>query len=80
MDDEGSVDKLVSVIIKALNAGIDASTPWSKPSPRSVAGFDQKCKDLCTEVQQLRRRWQRSRQDDDYEAYRKARNRKGRHI
>lgn len=41
MDDEGSVDELVSAIIKALNAGVDASTPWSKPSPRSVAGFDQ---------------------------------------
>lgn len=40
----------------------------------------QECKDICTEVQQLRRRWQRTRRDDDYEAYRQARNRKGRHI
>lgn len=74
------IDKFVSSIIKALDAGIDASTPWSNPSPRSISGFDQECKDICTEVQQLRRTWQRSRQDEDYEAYRNARNRKGRHI
>lgn len=46
----------------------------------SVAGFNQECKDICTEVQQLRRKWQRTRHEDDYEAYRQARNRKGRHI
>ena len=77
---EENIDKLVSTIIRSLDAGIEASTPWSNPSPRSIAGFDQECKDICTEVQQLRRRWQRTRQDDDYEAYRQARNRKGRHI
>lgn len=64
----------------ALDAGIEASTPWSNPSPRSILGFDQECKDICTEVQQLRRRWQSTRQDDNYKAYRQARNRKGRHI
>lgn len=38
------------------------------------------CKAICREVQQLRHRWQRTRQEEDYEAYRQARNRKGRHI
>ena len=75
-----SIDECVSSVIDALDAGIEASTPWSNPSPRSTSGFDQECKDICTQVQQLRRRWQRTRQDDDYEAYRKARNRKGRLI
>ena len=78
--DNDSIDKFVSSIISALDAGIEASTPWSNPSSRSIAGFDKECKDICTEVQQLRRRWQRSRQDEDYEAYRQARNRKGRFI
>jgi hypothetical protein len=55
--DKDSINKFVSSIISALDAGIEASTPWSNPSPRSIAGFDQECKDLCTEVQQLRRRW-----------------------
>ena len=80
LKDKESIDKFVSSIVDALDAGIEASTPWSNPSPRSVSGFDQECKDICAEVQQLRRRWQRTRQDDDYEAYRQARNRKGRHI
>ena len=35
---------------------------------------------MCREVQQLRRKWQRTRHQDDYEAYRVARNRKGRLI
>lgn len=74
------INEYVRSIINALKAGIDASTPWSNPSPRSISGFDQKCKDICREVQQLRRRWQRTRLEDDYEAYREARNRKGRHI
>jgi len=78
--DNETIDEYVHSIINTLNAGIDASTPWSNPSPRSVPGFDQECKDICTEVQQLRRRWQRTRHEDDYEAYRQARNRKGRHI
>ncbi|KAF4222379.1 hypothetical protein CNMCM5878_005661 [Aspergillus fumigatiaffinis] len=78
--DKDSIDKFISSIISALDAGIEASTPWLNPSPRSIAGFDQECKDLCTQVQQLRRTWQQSRQDEDYEAYRQARNRKGRLI
>ncbi|KAF3352307.1 hypothetical protein VdG1_09169 [Verticillium dahliae VDG1] len=80
LSDEKSIDDDVSSIISALIAGIELSTPWSNPSPRSIAGFDQECKDICSEVQQLRRRWQRTRQEDDYEAYRQARNKKGRHI
>ncbi|KAJ6436485.1 hypothetical protein O9K51_10967 [Purpureocillium lavendulum] len=78
--DRDDIDALVASIINALGEGIDASTPWSSPSPRSIAGFDQECKDICSEVQQLRRRWQRTRHDDDYEAYRQARNRKGRLV
>ncbi|KAM3547744.1 hypothetical protein ARSEF4850_009829, partial [Beauveria asiatica] len=80
LEDEESIDAHVTQIISALEAGIEASTPWSNPSPHSIAGFNQECKDICTEVQQLRRKWQRTRQDNDYEAYRQARNRKGRHI
>jgi ribonuclease HI len=78
--DRESIDGFVSTLVQALNAGIEASTPWSNQSPRSIPGFNQECRDLCTEVQQLRRRWQRTRQDGDYEAYRQARNRKGRLV
>jgi ribonuclease HI len=80
LKDKSSTDEYVSAIIKAIHAGIDVSTPWSNPSLRSIPGFNQECKDICAEVQQLRRRWQRTRHEDDYEAYREACNRKGRHI
>jgi hypothetical protein len=72
LQDEGNIDRYVSAIIDALSAGIDASTPWSNPSPRSIPGFDQECKDICAEVQQLRRRWQQTRLEDDYNAYRET--------
>lgn len=78
--DEQTIDKAVSTVIGAIEAGIESSTPWSNPSPHSISGFNQECKELCSEVQQLRRRWQRTRLDDDYETYRQARNRKGRQI
>ncbi|KAM0742770.1 hypothetical protein ACQRIT_002947 [Beauveria bassiana] len=74
------IDAYVAAIVKASDTGINESTPWSNPSPRSIQGSDEECKEICKEVQQLRRTWQRTRQDDDYEAYRKACNRKGRHI
>ena len=80
LDNNSSIDEFVAFILYAVTQGIDASTPWSNPNPRSIPGFNQECKDTCTEVQQLRRRWQRTRLDDDYEAYRQARNRKGRLI
>lgn len=80
LKDKDAIDELVSSLAQALDAGIEASTPWSNPSPRSIPGFNQECKDICAEVQQLRRQWQRTRLDEDYEAYRQARNKKGRHI
>ncbi|RYO86458.1 hypothetical protein DL762_004740 [Monosporascus cannonballus] len=78
--DRKSIDKFVASIVNALNAGVDASTLWSNPPPRSISGFDQECKGMCAEVQQLRRRWQQTGEDEDYEAYRQARNGKGRLI
>ena len=80
LDGKYSIDQYVEAIVNALQAGIEASTPWSNPSPRSVPGFDRECKDICREVQKLRRLWQKTRLEDDYEAYRRARNRKGRSV
>ena len=34
----------------------DQSTPWSRPSPRSVAGFTKECKEAQMEARRLRRR------------------------
>lgn len=43
LNNEEDIDGYVQSIV---TAGVDASTPWSNPSPRSVAGFSQKCKDI----------------------------------
>lgn len=29
-----------------MDAGLEASSPWSNPSPRSIAGFDQECRNV----------------------------------
>lgn len=63
------IDSYVASLVEALQAGIDELTPWANPSPRSVQGFDKKCKELCKEVQRLRRTWQRTRHEEDYKAY-----------
>jgi exonuclease III len=79
-EDRQGIDEQVREIVAALQSGIDASTPCSNPCPRSVSGFGEECKDICRNVQQLRRQWQQTRLEDDYEAYRVARNEKGRLI
>jgi hypothetical protein len=70
LHDADAIDMAVTRVIGSLTAGIEASTPLSRPSPRSIPGFDQECKRICNEVQWLRRRWQQTRQDLDHEAYR----------
>jgi len=60
LDSIEHIDEHIESIVNALQAGIDASTPWSNPSPRSIPGFGPECKDICRQVQQSRRRWQRT--------------------
>jgi hypothetical protein len=48
--DNESIDEYTQSIIEALNTGINALTPWSNLSLRSILGFDQECKDICAEV------------------------------
>jgi hypothetical protein len=80
LNNKERIDEYVCAIINALKEGIEASTPWSNPSPRSIPGFNEECKAICTEVQQLRRKWQQTKLDEDYEEYREARNRKGKLV
>lgn len=51
-----------------------------QPIAWSIPGFDRECKQARTETQQLRRQWQLSRLEEDWQAYKKARNSKGRLI
>lgn len=74
------LEELTTQLTQILGKAIDMSTPWNNPSPRAISGFDKDCKQACTETQQLRRQWQLSRLDEDCQAYKKARNHKGRLI
>lgn len=40
LKDKDSINDYVRSIIHALNIGIETSTLWSNPSPRSISGFD----------------------------------------
>lgn len=79
-DSVQALDDQTTHLIDTLTKAIDGSTPWNNPSPKALPGFDKECKDACTETQQLRRRWQTTRSEDDWQAYKKARNAKGRLI
>lgn len=80
LDTPDALDSQVTQLVQILTTAIDKSTPWNNPSPRAVPGFNKECKEACSETQRLRRRWQRSRLDEDRQAYNKARNAKGRLI
>ncbi|RMZ90276.1 hypothetical protein DV736_g2490, partial [Chaetothyriales sp. CBS 134916] len=79
-DSPEALDNQTALLTDILTKAIDGSTPWSNPSPRALPGFDKECKDACGETQRLRRRWQFTRSEEDWQAYKTARNAKGRLI
>ncbi|EDN05434.1 predicted protein, partial [Histoplasma mississippiense (nom. inval.)] len=80
LDSEASVDHRVQGLVHAITRAIDASTPKAKPSDRSIPGWTQECKEAQRTARRLRRRYQRTRLESDWEAYCQARNYKGRLI
>ncbi|EDN02399.1 predicted protein [Histoplasma mississippiense (nom. inval.)] len=79
LDSEASVDQ-VQGLVHAITRAIDASTPKAKPSDRSIPGWTQECKEAQRTARRLRRRYQKTRLESDWEAYCQARNYKGRLI
>lgn len=80
LDTTQGLDTLTAHLVRVLTEAIDKSTPWNKPSPRALPSFGKACKETGAETQRLRRQWQWSRLEDDWQAYKKARNAKGRLI
>ena len=64
-DSPRALDDQTTHLIGTLTKAIDGSTPWNNPSSRSLPGFDKECKDACAETQQLRRKWQLTRSQED---------------
>ncbi|PQE17592.1 reverse transcriptase protein [Rutstroemia sp. NJR-2017a WRK4] len=78
--DPQEIDNLTNTIVRSINNAIDQSTPWSRPSPRSVTGFTKECKEAQMEARRLRRIAKRVQTEELWEQYRRARNRKARLI
>ena len=75
-----ALENLTGALIKAIKEAIEISTPPLRVSPQSMPGWTKECKEAQMETRRLRRIWQRTRSEDDWERYRSTRNKKGRLI
>jgi hypothetical protein len=46
---------LAHAIVRSINTAVDQSTPWSMPSPKSVAEFTKECKEAQIKARRLGR-------------------------
>jgi exonuclease III len=75
-----ALDRYVGEVIKAIQSAIEHATPLKRWSPRMRAGWTPECKEIQAEARRLKRQNSRRQTDESWEAYRVARNRKGRVI
>ncbi|KAI3545670.1 zinc knuckle [Colletotrichum abscissum] len=75
-----ALDRYVETSIDALSAAIKAAVPTSTLSPKSRRGWDEQCAAILAETKRLRRDHSERQTEESWEAYRTARNRKGRII
>lgn len=77
---EQDIDNATRTIVDAILVAVKESTPKARVSPRSIPGWTRECKEAQQLARRLRRRYQRERTPDAWEAYRQARNYKARLI
>ena len=70
----------VENLIAMINTAIEAATSPSRPCQRSLPGWTTEIKEAQTQARHLRRHYQRYHTEEAWEAYKKARNLKGRLI
>jgi ribonuclease HI len=75
-----ALDRYVGEVTKAIQSAIEHATPLKRWSPRARAGWTSECKETQAEARRLKRRNARLHTDESWEAYRIARNQKGRVI
>jgi YD repeat-containing protein len=75
-----ALDRYVVEVTKAIQSAIKHATPLKRWSPRARAGWTSECKETQAEARRLKRRNARLHTDESWEAYRVARNQKGRVI
>jgi hypothetical protein len=77
---EHDIDNATQAIVSAILIAVNESTPKTRASPRSIPGWTKECKEAQQLARRLRRRYQRERTPEAWEAYRRARNHKARLI
>ncbi|KAK1471623.1 zinc knuckle, partial [Colletotrichum abscissum] len=77
---KAALDGYVGKTIDALSVAIKTAVPTSTLSPKSRRGWDEQCAAILAETKRLRRDHSERQTEESWEAYRTARNRKGRII
>ncbi|KAI3054438.1 hypothetical protein CBS147353_11440 [Aspergillus niger] len=80
LNTEQDIDNAIKAIVSAILVAVKESTPKVRVSPRSLPGWTRECKEAQQLARRLRRRYQRERTPEAWEAYRQARNYKARLI
>lgn len=80
LNTEQDIDNTNKGIVNAILVAVKESTPKSEVSPRSIPGWTRECKEAQQLARRLRRRYQRERTPEAWEAYRRARNHKAKPI
>jgi exonuclease III len=76
----GALDRYLGELVTVLQNAIDEAVPQRIWSPKSKRGWDEECTRALTETKRLRRIYSLYHMDETWEAYRAARNNKGRVI
>ncbi|QIW96748.1 hypothetical protein AMS68_002266 [Peltaster fructicola] len=66
-----SINESIEQLTSAIRIAISEAVPDTKITPHSRPGSDEECKAACQEANRKRRRWQRIRTDETWEAYRR---------
>ena len=75
-----ALDRYVREVARAIQSAIEHATPLKRWSSRARVGWTSECKETQAEARRLKRRNARLHTDESWEAYRVARNKKGRVI
>ncbi|KZL74753.1 zinc finger protein [Colletotrichum incanum] len=79
-DNQTALDGYVEATIEAILTAIEASVPAKVLSPKSRTGWSEECANILAEAKRLRRVYSDQQTEESWEAYRAARNKKGRII
>ncbi|KAJ5195637.1 uncharacterized protein N7498_009075 [Penicillium cinerascens] len=74
------VDDAVEHLMEVIQRGVQESTPWARPSSWAKPSFTPECCEAIKTTRRLRRRYAASQNNDDWQEYTSARNRKGKVI